>query len=44
MIEPTHPTQNSPELVGRVAVDTRSDRAGALRDDLLELPRPPLRC
>jgi hypothetical protein len=44
MLEPTHPTQNSPEHVGRVAVDTRSDRAGALCGDLLELPRPPLRC
>ena len=44
MIEPPHPTQNSPERVGHVAVDTRSDRAGALNDDLFELPRPPLRC
>ena len=44
IIEPTHPTQNSPERVGHVAVDTRSDRAGALNDDLFELPRPPLRC
>ena len=44
MIDPTHPTPNSPERVGHVAVDTRSDRAGALNDDLLELPRPPLRC
>jgi hypothetical protein len=44
MIEPTHPTQNSPERVGHVAVDTRSDRAGALNDNLFELPRPPLRC
>ena len=44
IIEPTHPTQNSPERVGHVAVDTRSDRAGALNDDVFELPRPPLRC
>jgi hypothetical protein len=44
MIEPPHPTQNSPERVGHAAVDTRSDRAGALCDDLLKLPRPPLRC
>jgi hypothetical protein len=44
IVEPTHPTQNSPERVGHVAVDTRSDRAGALNDDLFELPRPPLRC
>jgi hypothetical protein len=44
MIEPPHPTQNSPERVDHVVVDIRSDRAGALSDDLLELPRPPLRC
>ena len=44
MIEPTHPTQNSPERVGHIAVDTRSDRAGGLCDDQFELPRPPLRC
>ena len=44
MIEPPHPTQNFPERVGHVAVDTRSDRAGALNDDLFELSRPPLRC
>ena len=44
MIEPPHPTQPFPERVGHVAVDTHSDRAGALCDDLLELPRPPLRC
>ena len=44
MIEPPYPTQNSPERVGHAAVDTRSDRAGALCDDLLKLPRPPLRC
>ena len=44
IVEPTRPTQNSPERVGHVAVDTRSDRAGALNDDLFELPRPPLRC
>ena len=44
MIEPPHPTQNFPERVGHVAVDTRSDRVGALCGDLLELPRPPLRC
>ena len=44
MIEPPRPTHNSPERVGHVAVDTRSDRAGALRDELFELLRPPLRC
>jgi hypothetical protein len=44
MIEPPHPTQNSPERVGHAAVDTPSDRAGALCDDLFKLPRPPLRC
>jgi hypothetical protein len=44
MIEAPHPTQNSPERVGHVVVDTRSDRPGALSDDLFELPRPPLRC
>ena len=44
MIEPPRPTHNSPERVGHVAVDTRSDRAGALSDELFELPRPPLRC
>ena len=44
MTEPPHPTQNSPERVGHAAVETRSDRAGALCDDLLKLPRPPLRC
>ena len=44
IIEPTHPTQNSPERVGHVAVDTRSDRAGAQCGGVLELPRPPLRC
>ena len=44
MIEPPRPTHNSPERVGHVAVDTRSDRAGAPCGDLLELPRPPLRC
>jgi hypothetical protein len=44
MIDPPRPTHNSPERVGHVAVDTRADRAGALRDELFELPRPPLRC
>jgi hypothetical protein len=44
MLEPSHPTQNSPERIRHVAVDTRSDRAGALSDDLFELLRPPLRC
>jgi hypothetical protein len=44
MIEPPRPTQNSPEPIGHVAVDTRSDRVGALSDELFELPRPPLRC
>jgi hypothetical protein len=44
MIEPPHPTQNSPERVGHVALDTRSDRARAVSDDRFELPRPPLRC
>jgi hypothetical protein len=44
MTEPPHPAQNSPERVGHVAVDIRSDRAGAPCGDLLELPRPPLRC
>ncbi|MGO9471598.1 MAG: hypothetical protein ACLQVF_46540, partial [Isosphaeraceae bacterium] len=36
MIEPPRPTQNAPERVGHVAVDTRSDRTGALSDELLE--------
>jgi hypothetical protein len=44
MIDPPRPTRSSPERVGHVAVDTRADRAGALRDELFELPRPPLRC
>jgi hypothetical protein len=44
MIDPPRPTDNSPERVGHVAVDTRADRAGALRDELIEPPRPPLRC
>jgi hypothetical protein len=44
MIDPPRPAPNSPERVGHVAVDTRADRAGALRDELIELPRPPLRC
>jgi hypothetical protein len=44
VIDPPRPTHNSPERVGHVAVDTRADRAGALRDELFELPRPPLRC
>jgi hypothetical protein len=44
MIEPPRPTHNSPERVGHLAVDTPSDRTGALSDQLFELPRPPLRC
>jgi hypothetical protein len=44
MIDPPRPTHNSPERVGHVAVDSRADRAGALRAELFELPRPPLRC
>jgi hypothetical protein len=44
MIDPPRPTHNSPEHVGHVPVDTRADQAGALRDELFELPRPPLRC
>jgi len=44
MIDPPRPTHNSLERVGHVAVDTRADGAGALRDELFELPRPPLRC
>ena len=44
MIDPPRPTQSAPERVGHVAVDTRADRAGALRDELFERPRPPLRC
>ena len=44
MIDPPRPTHNSPQRVGHVAVDSRADRAGALRDELFELPRPPLRC
>ena len=43
-IDPPRPTHNSPKRVGHVAVDARADRAGALCGDLLELPRPPLRC
>jgi hypothetical protein len=43
-IDPPRPTRNSPERVGHVAVDTRAERAGALRDELFKLPRPPLRC
>jgi hypothetical protein len=44
MIDPPRLTDNSPERVGHVTVDTRADRASALRDELIELPRPPLRC
>ncbi len=44
MIDPPRPTHNSPERVAHVAVETRADWAGALRDELFELPRPPLRC
>jgi hypothetical protein len=43
-IERRRPAHNSPKRVGHVAVNTRADRAGALRDELFELPRPPLRC
>jgi hypothetical protein len=44
MIDPPRPTHNRPERVGHVAVATRADGAGALRNELIELPRPPLRC
>jgi hypothetical protein len=44
LIDPPRATHNAPERVGHVAVDTRADRAGALRNELFELPRPPLRC
>jgi hypothetical protein len=44
MIDPPRPAHSSPERVSHVAVETRADRAGALRDALFELPRPPLRC
>jgi hypothetical protein len=44
MIDPPRPTHNSPERVGHVSVDTRTDRAGAPGNELFEVPRPPLRC
>jgi hypothetical protein len=44
MIDPPRPTHNPPERASHVAVETHADRAGALRDALFDLPRPPLRC
>jgi hypothetical protein len=42
--DPPRPTRLWPERTGCRALEARADRAAAPREDLLELPRPPLRC